>query len=278
MKPTTFHLRAFSRRNSRFTTLAILVSGIVNFAQAAPVYHWDFTTESNVDTINGVTANLGNGMGLGPAGYTVQDATDQGITVDQPSGLAVTGNWTIAMVFSLAKNDAGYQKLIDFQDYNNDEGVYAYDADLAFYNVDGTFTERTLFQPDEEISLIISRNAATKYVFATLNGRQIWGFTDTEDLGLFSETNNVIHFFQDDFNAGENPEGGIVKSIRVFSGALTPSAVLAAKNAACSRLKKAFTKAKKSKVPSKIKRARKKYNQCRGMLHRLRAASTLGGV
>ncbi|MAS91950.1 MAG: hypothetical protein CMO55_02040 [Verrucomicrobiales bacterium] len=243
-------------------------------AEAGKVYDWDFTV-SATDSVNGVTATLGNAGGLSGMGYTILDDTDQGITVDQPSGVAVTGTYTIAIVFSLDVDDASYQKIIDFSDYDDDEGLYASSDYFHFYNYESTDLEQTTFAPGQLMSLVLSRNGATKKTFLTVNGVRRWVFTDSDDFGIFDEANNVMHFFQDDGNDTENPEGGLVKSIRVYNRALTDPVVLAAKVKQCKKLKKKFKKAKKTKRKSKIAKARKKFKKCNKQLRVLKVTGSL---
>lgn len=118
MRPT-----CLLRRASGLLVALVLTAGCLHStAKASEVYHWNFT-QSTTDLVSGVTAVLGNPAGLGPGGYTFTDL-GEGVTVSQTGPTVVTDTYTIFMVFSLADNDAGYQRLIDFKDKNTDEGMY----------------------------------------------------------------------------------------------------------------------------------------------------------
>lgn len=257
---------------------AILLSCSPLSLQAGKIYDWDFTTMSAVDSVNGVTATLGNAGGLSGAGYTMIDDTDQGITVVQPANVAVSGTYTIEIVFSLDNNDVNYQRIIDFHDYLDDEGLYAYDNYFYFYDYYSTDIDNVTYNAAEELTLVISRSATSKRVYVTLNGVRVWGFIDSGNFGVFNETDNVMHFFQDDDNGAENPEGGVVKSIRVYNKPLTDPVELAAVSKKCKKLKKAFKKAKKTKIKRKIAKARKKYKKCKAEETLLRSRLSMSSL
>lgn len=258
-----------------FTLAVSLFLFQVPAAQAGKIYDWDFTTMSAVDSVNGVTATLGNAGGLSAMGYTILDAMGQGITVNQPANLAVTGTWTIEIVFSLDNDDVNYQKIIDFRNYGEDEGMYVRNAYFRFYDYAEANLGGTDFSAGEELTFVISRNAATKKIYLQVNGVRIWSFIDFDDYGLFDQANNVMHFFQDDDDDGENPKGGIVKSIRVYNRALTDSVEIAAAARKCKKLKKALKNATRSGKVAKVKRAKKALKKCTKQLKRLRATSSV---
>ena len=193
----------------------LLFTGSV--VQAQLVYHWDFTSGSTIDSINGVAATLANPVGLSAAGYSFTNEGD-GITINQPGGLAVSSTYTIEMDFSLEIFEDEYQRLIDFNDFSTDAGMYVYDDYFYFYDEspdDDTYTIST----DERVTFRISRDGSTNLVTATLNGTELWSFTDSSGYAEFSGTNNIMHFFEDE--SDEHPTG-TVSEIRVFASATAP--------------------------------------------------------
>ncbi|GEM_PF-3970952 len=201
------------------TSMALAMLLFSSVTKAQLVYYWDFTSGSVIDSVSGVTALLGNPAGLSAAGYTFTDV-GEGIRVDQPGGLAVSSTYTIELVFSLDYNDAEYQRLIDFSDFDIDEGMYAYDDYFYFYDQspdEDTYT----FSADEIVTLQLSRDGLTDLVIASLNGTEIWRFTDSNGYAEFAAANNVMHFFEDD--SSEHP-AGTVREIRVFASVASSGA------------------------------------------------------
>lgn len=192
--------------------LSIIILSLSSVTSAELLYRWDFTSGSTVDSVNGVTAVLSNPSGLSSSGYTFTDV-GEGITVDQPPDLAVSDKYAIELDFSLDRNDGGYQRLIDFADFANDQGMYAYDDYFYFYDEspdDNTYT----FAGGEAVTLRVSRNGSCANVTASLNGTVLWSFNDSSDYAVFNATNNRMQFFQDD---GDEHPAGTVTEIRVYS-------------------------------------------------------------
>jgi hypothetical protein len=175
-----------------------------------PIYNWDFT-QSTTDTVNGVTATLANPAGLGPHGYTFT-GVGEGITILQPASIAVTGTYAIELVFSLDTNTGDYQRIIDFWNFTSDEGLYVYDDYFYFYDYDDTDVDLDNVPFMQDMTVRITRDAATKVVTLTLDGQFVWSFVDEFNYSVFDQPDNIMHFFEDD--SGEHP-AGIVKSIRV---------------------------------------------------------------
>ena len=194
---------------------SIILLSLSSVARSELLYRWDFTSGSTVDSVNGVAAVLSNPAGQSSSGYTFTDV-GEGITVDQPPELAVSNEYAIELEFSLDGFAGGdYQRIIDFADFNNDEGMYAYDNYFYFYDEspdDDTYT----FAAGEAVTLRISRNGSSSLVTASLNGTVLWSFTDSLDFAVFNATNNRMIFFEDD--RSEHP-AGTVTEIRVYSDA-----------------------------------------------------------
>ena len=190
----------------------IIILSLSSAIRAELLYRWDFTSGSTVDSVNGVEAVLSNPAGLSSSGYTFTNV-GEGITVDQPPELAVSDKYAIELDFSLDRADQGYQRLIDFADFANDEGMYAYDDYFYFYDEspdDDTYT----FAGGESVTLRISRNGSCAVVTASLNGNVLWSFNDSSDYAVFNATNNRMRFFEDD---GSEHPAGTVTGIRVYS-------------------------------------------------------------
>jgi hypothetical protein len=252
MRPTCLLRRA----SGLLFALVLTAGGLRPSAKAAEVYHWDFT-QSTTDLVSGVTAVLGNPAGLGPGGYTFTDL-GEGITVSQTGPTQVTDTYTIFMVFSLTDNDAGYQRLIDFKNKANDEGMYVYNDYFYFYS-DGPEIERTDFLPGQRIVMALRRDGATKVVSCVVNGRPLWSFVDlgdesSEGVGIFSTANNLMRFFEDDSNPSSEHPAGTVSKIRIYDHVLVSEFTL---NPRANQLTKALKKAKKAKDKRKVKKIKK---------------------
>ncbi len=116
------------------------------------------------------------------------------------------------MTFSLDANNIGYQRLISFDGLNNDEGLYAYDNYIYFYDNgpdDDTFT----FLAGELINLRVSRDGATDIFPAYLNDTFLWDFVDSSDYAVITEPSQLLTFFEDD---GSEDPTGFVDSIKIY--------------------------------------------------------------
>ena len=144
-------------------------------SRAELIYDWDFT-QSATDTVSNLTATFGNPSGRDAQGYTFTDV-GEGVSVLQTGADSVSGTYTIEMIFSLdAAIEDDYQRIIDYSDFANDEGMYAYDNYFYFYDYDETDRDTVTFQAGEELKLVITRNDVTRKVTVTVNGRRVWRY------------------------------------------------------------------------------------------------------
>jgi len=187
---------------------ALLVAGsIVMPAQAALIHQYDLNG-SFADSFGG-PALVGGGGVLGPAGYSF--GVGQGLSLPNPG---VGASYRIELVFNLdIICNAKYCKLVDFQNLASDNGLYtAPNNALNLYNValGSTAVGNT------PVTVAITRDAGGAFN-AYLNGAL--EFTIADDTGVGNVSNNILWFFQDEGQQGNNPgeyASGFVDSIRIF--------------------------------------------------------------
>jgi hypothetical protein len=253
------HPLSFLSRGGLFAAAVLLsLASFTHPARAAEVYQWDFT-QGATDLVNGVPAVLANPAGLGAGGYTFTDI-GEGISVTQPSELAVSDTYTIFIVFSLTENDRTYQRIIDFKNKDEagegfevgDQGLYARFDHIWFY-YKGPQAQGNHFQPEQKIVLALRRDGASKLLSCVVNGNLIWSFVDYDNDGVFSASNNLMRFFEDNLGPNEHP-AGTVEKIRVFKNVLITEAAI---NQQIAKLNQDFKKAKKAKDKRKQKKIKK---------------------
>ena len=71
--------------------------------------------------------------------------------------------------------------------------------------------------------LLVTREGTTKEVMGFVDGRPEVAVTDSSDVGVFSGTNNIMTFFEDDFaTSGLEASPGTVQRIQIFDGPVNP--------------------------------------------------------
>jgi hypothetical protein len=205
-----------------FLVVACLLSSLP--ANAAILVH-DYQFNGNLNDSLGGPSLVANGGSVSATNYTF--GPNEGLSLSNGfTGFA--GNYSIVIDFSfLEKGDAAYAKIIDFQDLTSDTGLYQlteggvslldlYDADVPPGDVGIGITPITF---DVQIQVTLTRDAGGE-VAGYVDGVQQFSFTDTDGHFVFSEVNNVAHFFWDD-DTTQNAEvtSGQVDRIRIYSDA-----------------------------------------------------------
>jgi hypothetical protein len=123
------------RRIGSVAGILLVLFFTITTSRGKLIYDWDFT-QSATDSVSNLTATFGNPAGRDAQGYTFTNV-GEGVSVLQTGADSVSGTYTIEMVFSLdAAIEDDYQRLIDFSNFANDEGMYAYDNYFYFYDYD----------------------------------------------------------------------------------------------------------------------------------------------
>jgi len=126
--------------------------------------------------------------------------------------------YTIEIDFSF---DAlsGFQKILDFKNLVADAGLYTLDDTLRFFGP--SFSSGSILAVDTLHHLVLSRDGATDEVRASIDGTEVFSFVDTGGSAVFSATDQIIRFFQDDNATGQGEaESGFVDRIRIFDAAI----------------------------------------------------------
>jgi hypothetical protein len=186
--------------------------------QAATLTHTYDLTSALTDLVGSTSLNSDGGS-VGPAGYAF--GANQGLNVG--SALTNVGDYSILVDFSF-QDLSGFRKILDFKDLTSDNGVYNLSTNLNYFNFsfgpNGAFTANTLAR------VIVTRDSGTGLEVGYVNGVQQFSFTDSTSDGLFSGTNGIIRFFEDDSVTGQREAAaGLATRISIYDGALNASEV-----------------------------------------------------
>jgi len=157
---------------------------------------------------------------LNPSNYSF--GINQGLNLT--GGFASPGNYSIEMKFNFANLD-GWQKIIDFKNQSADEGLYDYWNKLQFVVQSGFGFETAVndgFVSNQDVRLILTRDASSKQVVGYLAGIEQISFIDTTNQALFSGTNKVAYFLVDEGLGGEASIGSI-DYLRIYDAPVTAS-------------------------------------------------------
>jgi hypothetical protein len=182
------------------------------------VHHYDLTTSLN-DTLGGPSLVSDGGTLTPGVGYTFLPG--QGLTLSGgfgPGG-SFSGNYRIEMVFHFDTfSGNGYDKVIDPKNKTIDEGLYVHQAtattgtDDYYSRISHPFDNQggnvVTLGVDARYDLV--RDGASGMLTGYFNGVQQFGFLDFGGEGIFDQTNNIVHFFEDDlqtFGGNENGAG-----------------------------------------------------------------------
>uniref|UniRef100_Q027E8 Ice-binding protein C-terminal domain-containing protein n=1 Tax=Solibacter usitatus (strain Ellin6076) TaxID=234267 RepID=Q027E8_SOLUE len=199
------------------TLICSLLLALPTVGASTLIHTYDLT--SALTDLVGSTPLNSDGGSIGPAGYAF--GANQGLNVS--SALSNAGNYSILVDFSF-QDLSGYRKILDFKDLASDNGVYNLNTDLNFYNFafgpNGAFTVNTLAR------VIVTRDSGTGLEVGYVNGVQEFSFTDVSSDGVFTGTNGIIRFFEDDGATSQREaSGGLATRISIYDSALSASEV-----------------------------------------------------
>ena len=194
------------------TTLLALLSGLLMTVSGATLTHNYDLSSSLSDTLGGPSL-VADGGTQSATGYSF--AANQGLNLS--SALSNSADYSILMDFSFSTL-SGYRKILDFQDRVSDGGLYNLNTALDFFPV---ASGSGIFSADVLARVVLTRDSATNTVTGYVNGAQQIVFTDSGSTAVFSATNNIIRFFEDDFATGQREaSGGLATEIQIYNGAL----------------------------------------------------------
>ena len=150
---------------------------------------------------------IGSGYDFGP---------NQGLNLS--SANIDPAEYTIEIDFSF-RDLAGFQKILDFKDLVADAGLYTLDDALRFFGPSAS--SDSILTIDTLHHLVLTRDGTTDEVRASIDGTEVFRFVDTGESAVFSATDQIIRFFQDDTATSQlEAEGGFVDRIRIFNTAI----------------------------------------------------------
>lgn len=139
--------------------------------------------------------------------------------------------YTIDVTFAFDKVVTGmYQKIIDFKELGNDEGLYVWGETLDFVVDAPTKTEavsRALFSAGTIAKVTLTRDGAGAVV-GYVNRASAIAFADPGLVAEFTHQGRVANFVIDDNPTSQGEAGaGIVRAVEVWDVALTAAQVAA---------------------------------------------------
>ncbi len=196
-------------------TLAILGLAALTVAPPASAQSHVYTLNNTYADANGGPPLVPNGGTLGPSGYSF--GANQGLALS--GALASGADYSIETLFTFSSlpGSRGYNKILDFKNLGNDNGLYDFNGSLQFYQGGPFATSPTALIPaGTPVDLLVTRSGATGVFTASVNGVQQFSFLDTQSQAVFDSPNNIIRFFQDDtVTGGSESAPGTVTRITV---------------------------------------------------------------
>jgi hypothetical protein len=138
------------------------------------------------------------------------------------SGLLSNTFYTIVMLFELDDPNDGYNKILDFSNLVNDEGLYVYLDSLYFYNE--SQSPFTSFAPDIYAQVVLTRDSSGN-VIGYVNGLEEIAFTDSSNFAEISNADFLIFFRDDDDTGNSENSSGSVACIEVYDEVLSASEI-----------------------------------------------------
>jgi hypothetical protein len=189
------------------------------FAQPTPVH--DYQLDNSLADALGGPDLVALGGTLTATSY--EFGPNQGLNLS--AGNFDPGDYSIEIVFTWSSLNGIWQKIIDFKNLTQDNGLYTFDDGLEF--IVGPFAADQ-FSVGAARRLILTRDDTTDVVAAYINGNEVWNFVDVAGQAVFSGPSQIVRFFQDDTDTGQTEAGsGSIHSIRIFDHVLTADEVAA---------------------------------------------------
>jgi hypothetical protein len=183
--------------------------------------------------LNGSYADALGGPALSPEGGTLGSSRfsfDAGDGLALFDGLESTASYSIVLIMEFDALGGSYQKIIDYEDLDADEGLYIFDDSLLFY--DETGEGPTNVSPNTDFQVVLTRDSRGDEVRGYVNGVLQWTFSDSDNFAVSSL--NILHFFVDDSDtSGTEAEAGSVDCIAIYDGSLTLSQITALGTESC---------------------------------------------
>ena len=208
-------------RKSVFALAAAVVLVSAPLTAQAPSRR--FNLDVSLADQNGGPSLGSDGGSITAAGYSF--GPNQGLTLQ--NGFANPGTYTIAIrsMFN-GSSFSGWQKIVDFKNRSTDEGYYSteqFAANLYFGNYPGI---PDAYRLGSMQMTVLTRDASTNIFAAYVDGVQQFSLTDGSGIGVFSSSNNLARFFEDDFSDYYAEAGnGVVNYIAIYDVALSDAQV-----------------------------------------------------
>ena len=208
----------------RNSSVLLCLLALPVYLQAAQVANYEFQNSlASTQVAANDLVDLGSGSYvsdsvMGQQCTVFSFAEQTGLSLDI-SGLFAGSNYTFVAVARLAET-YDYAKVLDLHDRVLDEGLYAYENGLLFYDYDNLGLTQLSNDVWSQIVLVFDGSFLRGYVDGVL------AFTeeDTETVGAI--TADTLYFFRDDLDTsdGENSSGRVA-NIQLYDEALSAEAV-----------------------------------------------------
>ena len=166
------------------------------------------TNSFNTDIVDGVSTTVLN------------FEAGSGVALESAASLIDSDNYSIAVLFRFEQTGS-WRRIIDFLNRTSDTGLYAYGANLQFYNV-STGSGGSIL-PGSYIQVVITRDSS-KNVVGYVNGNPEINFVDNAKTAVINSS-DILAFFRDDLIVANEHSAGSVARIRLYNGVLSPQQV-----------------------------------------------------
>jgi hypothetical protein len=204
----------------RLPLLWILSFALCQLALGQAAVTHIYELNKNLSDSQGSLLLVSHGGLLDANGYSFN--ANQGLTL---AGGIDSSTYSIEMKFKLSTL-VSWVKLIDFSNLQSDNGLYTYDLTLQLYPYPES---ANVFLPDTPAHVVLTRDGNTGEARAYVDGRLVRTDIDVGGIAVLGEgDDNVASFFMDDVvTTQREASAGFVDYLRVYSGVLTASEVLA---------------------------------------------------
>jgi hypothetical protein len=129
--------------------------------------------------------------------------------------------YSIEMYFKFLVN-TGFNRVIDFKNRTQDQGVYATPSTLGFF--EGIDIQTPAFVSGQYVYLCITRDSATQNVNIYIDGVFSGNFTDSLERGTI-DSSQVLNFFQDDLVFGGEAAPGNLAFLKLHTNEISAGEV-----------------------------------------------------
>ncbi len=185
----------------------------------SPSRFWTFNGTFN-DSLGGTPMGPYNANGTNnqsPNLSATYYSWDPGQNLDTSSVLSNYNEWTMELVFKLAKV-TGYNALVNFDSLAGDNAVFVQDGKLSFYGISsGAVSASGLFSADTWYRLIVTRRASDGQMKGYVDGTEVLSATAGSGQLAGQAPQGRLKFFGD---ASGEVSGGSVDLIRIYYGVM----------------------------------------------------------